>query len=176
MGSIQIEIDAEVYDALKAHSTFEDTPNTVLRRVLGLGSGDNALPERAFSAPDRISARRQKGRRPRAKKIPSTRTRIPAGLLLPQPEYFTPIIEILNENGGQAHKSLVLEHLGARLDDRLTDLDREALQTGEPRWQSRAQFARLRLVKDGLLDGDSARGIWALTAEGRERAVDGTTA
>lgn len=171
---MQIEIDPDVYEALKASSTFEDTPNTVLRRILGLRSPSNARHDEPNSL--RTQGSTHESRRRGAKKTAPKRTRIPAGLLLPQSEYFLPIMKVLEENGGQAPKTSVLERLGTRLNDRFTDLDREALETGEPRWQSRAQFARLRLVKDGLLDGDAPRGIWALTAKGLQRAVDGTTA
>lgn len=47
---LPIEVDEEVYSFLKKYSTFEDTPNSVIRRLLRL-KGNKIIPE---SNEDRI--------------------------------------------------------------------------------------------------------------------------
>ena len=47
-----IEVDNEVYQALEKHVTgFQDTPNTVLRRMLGLSEDAEVLPGKSRLAP-----------------------------------------------------------------------------------------------------------------------------
>lgn len=152
----QIEVDDQVFEAIKeAAEPFVDTPNTVLRRLLGVkgranGSG-RQVAARASSGP-KISKR--KGRRART------------GTLLEQAAYFEPILRFLSENGGRAPTREVLDQVGRILADRLTDVDREPIASGKVRWENRTQFARLELVKMGFLNGDSPRGVWAITERG----------
>jgi restriction endonuclease Mrr len=67
---------------------------------------------------------------------------------------------------GQAHATEITNAVGKRLADRLTELDREKLDSGEVRWRNRVQFTRLRLKERGLLASDSPRGIWKITPAG----------
>ena len=39
---------------------------------------------------------------------------------------------------------------------------------GLPRWRNTAQWARNAMVKEGLLASDSPRGVWEITAEGKQ--------
>ena len=64
----------------------------------------------------------------------------------------------------------VTMRVGELVDDRLTDLDREQLESGAIRWENRVQFARLRLVDRGLLKKGSPRGVWEISDEGRGAA------
>lgn len=160
-----VEIDDEVWEKLKAQAEpFVDTPNTVLRRVLGLpGRG---LPEIQRGAGHRRSSprdetsdeRRERGRRSRA----------PVGSLLPESEYELPILRVLAERGGSAPARDVINVVGKLLADRLTELDREVLPNGGERWQSRVQFTRLRLRERGLIKSGSPRGLWELADAGSE--------
>ena len=85
-----------------------------------------------------------------------------------------PILEVIAQAGGQAPKQVVMEEVGERLGDRLTEADREELDSGGIRWQSRIQFARLRLVDRGLIAKTASRGVWALTSEGAKALEEGT--
>jgi hypothetical protein len=85
-----------------------------------------------------------------------------------------PILEALAEAGGSAPKQAVVKAVGVRIDDRLTDADREELESGGIRWQSRIQFARLRLVDRGLISKDAPRGTWAITPDGIKALEEGT--
>lgn len=169
---ISIQIDADIYDYLKERSTFEDSVSSVLRRELGLsepeqdrGSGEAAKRSNP-----------QRRRRPRARAAASSgqrRHRAAAGTLLPESEYHRPILEAITEAGGRAAKQVVIDEVGKRLSERLTEVDREELDSGGIRWQSRIQFARLRLVDRGLIEKNAPRGTWAITEEGSRALEEG---
>lgn len=55
------------------------------------------------------------------------------------------------------------------LADKLTELDRQPLQSGAVRWENRLGFARLKAIERGHIRSDSRRGIWELTDAGIER-------
>jgi hypothetical protein len=168
---IHVDVDRDVYDYLRSKSTFEDTFSTVLRRELGLEeiSADNG--RKAGVSAEKARKRAPTTRKARGKR--STRPRAAAGTLLPEGEYYRPILEILLENGGRLPKQAVIDELGRRLHDRFTDADQDTLESGGVRWQSRAQFARLRLAERRFIDKNAPRGTWAITEEG-EKAVEET--
>jgi hypothetical protein len=174
---IDVEIEADLYDYLKSKSTFEDTLSSVLRRELGLSATETAADSEPPTRPRRV-VREDEGE-PRAtprrkRRAGARRPRAAAGTLLPESEYFRPILELLDERGGRAPKQVVIEELGRRLDDKLTDADRDELEHGGIRWRNRSQFARLRLIERGLMDRTAPRGIWAITDEGRSALRGGT--
>jgi hypothetical protein len=88
--------------------------------------------------------------------------------LLPESDYWVPILELLDDAGGEARGSRVIDALEAKVEDRLTDADRGVLSMGETRWRNRARFARLRMKERGYISRDSPRGMWEITDEGRE--------
>ena len=164
----QIDIDDEVYTHLEAFGKpFVDTPNSVLRRLLGLDSapsredGRMTAVTKQRSRSSAMSSRASDGhRRPE-------RRRVARGLLLPESQYELPILEALVARGGTALASQVLDDVGQMLADRLTDLDHEVLSSGSIRWRNRAQWARNTLVNQGLLDPQAPWGTWIITAAGR---------
>jgi hypothetical protein len=186
---ISVSVGVDIYEFLKERSTFEDTFNSVLRRELGLpdptlADGDDAnaaVPHRGgHPVTDDKSAReprqpaRGRGRALHGKARSTTKAkRAAAGTLLPESEYHRPILEILAERGGSVPKQVVIEEVGRRLDGRLTVADRDELESGGIRWQSRAQFARLRLAERGLINKHAPRGIWAITPEGTMALEEG---
>jgi hypothetical protein len=89
------------------------------------------------------------------------------GSILPEREYWVPILDILDRVGGSAAASDVIEALGERMKGMLKPRDYETLDMGEIRWRNRARFARLRMTEQGLLSHESHRGIWEMTAAGR---------
>jgi hypothetical protein len=186
--SPNIRIDREVYRALQEGAQpFVDTPNSVLRRLLGLESDlgrpeeENAKEVAAAVAKrtkkekaagtrgmgTRASERTERTRSPRAGK---RGTRAPSDSILPEGEYLMPLLETLAERGGSAPAREVVAEVGRRLRDRLMPMDMESLASGGIRWQNRVQFVRLRLVEEGLIERKSPRGVWALTKAGMARA------
>jgi hypothetical protein len=172
-----IRIDDDVFDELKKHAEpFVDSPNTVLRRILGLGGGVESEggqleievpPAKLTVATDSKGARttRRRGRRTKAVRPP----RAKSGSILHESAYEVPMLEIISEQGGRAAAREVLEELGKRLADQLTEVDHEELGSGDVRWRNRAQFVRLRLVELGDLVKDSPRGMWEISEQGRRR-------
>ena len=171
----EVVVDGEVYEYLKARAEpFVDTPNTVLRRILGLEPPD-AVDDEAAHAGEPVDGRHDEGsgetpaRRVRRESRPRTKwARAPRGALLPGTEYEIPILEALVEAKGSAPTAEVIETVGRKLSDRLTTLDRQPLQSGGLRWRSRIQFVRLRLVERGLVAKGSPPGTWAITEAGRQ--------
>jgi hypothetical protein len=106
---------------------------------------------------------------PAGKRATGTRTRVPKGSLLDERTYEIPILRALEEHGGRAAAREVIDRVGQLVDDQLTPLDREMVETGGIRWQARVQFARLRMKEHGDLKADSPRGVWEITDQGRER-------
>jgi hypothetical protein len=153
----KIEIDEEVWEALSGRAKpFVDTPNSVLRRVFGLP--DDIVQETEAMAPQDGGSNRRRSRR---------------GDLLPETEYFVPILQALSERGGRAPTREVLDAVGEVVRGRLTPRDFERTGNGsEVRWEMRAHFARLRMKERGLLESNSPRGTWAISAHGRRHLAE----
>jgi hypothetical protein len=168
-----IRIDNEVLDKLKEQAEpFVDTPNSVLRRVLGLapGAGSGEIRDGAPAGQPLRQARvaaRTGSSRPRQRR--SRTSRVKAGTTLSDSEFETPILEILREMGGRAPTREVVDALGERLDGRLTEADHEPLSSGDIRWRNRAQFARLSLIEQGDMAKGSPRGVWEISEQGLKR-------
>jgi hypothetical protein len=146
-----IDADDEVFEVIKRHAEpFVDTPNTVLRRLLGI--------DRAGSRPV-----------PTPEKASKESGRAAPGTLLPESEYEVPILRYLDERGGRAPSREVVEAVGDALRGKLTELDKQELKSGDVRWENRTAFVRLRLVERGELVKESPRGTWEISDRGRER-------
>lgn len=169
-----IDLDPDIFDYLKTQAEpFVDTPNTVLRRLLGLQPVDASA-----SNPTAGEARpSQKPTAQRAKKKAASgatrRTRAPSGTLLPEDRYERPLLRALVDAGGQAPYRDVVDAVGRELKESLMAADFENLASGAVRWQSRLQFVRLRLIERGYLDRATPRGIWGVTEAGRTALAEG---
>ncbi len=183
-----IRIGEDTYEQLKTHAEpFVDTPDSVIRRLLGMDDAgqtpdaDSMTGVRQAADAPAAAARGANGGSPSVKRSTENsrgaRTtakkpgRAPRGSLLADDAYELPILQVLIERGGRAGKNEVLDALEPILGERLTELDREPVNSGEIRWRNRAQFARLRLVQRGDMEKDSPRGIWEIAKQGRERVV-----
>ena len=157
-----IEIHEEVYKELfRLASSFEDKPNDVLRRLLGLNKvspqtekGERALEEmmKTIGIKDSSTLQRTRGR----------------GNITPPQDYFVPILEALIELGDRGPTQEVLERVKKKMNDNFTEIDREFLPSGlDLRWRNKANWARLPMIKQGLLKQNSPRGIWEITESGK---------
>ena len=135
-----IRVDDEVWRALQKKALpFEDTPNSVLRRVLKV----NGVRSRKNAAP-----------------------RLPRGQRTRQEDFRQPILRALYEMGGSGKTTEVLDRVKEMIGDKLTDADHATMKRGEIRWRNTAQWERNTMVEDGLLKKNSPRGIWELTEKG----------
>ena|ERR1700677_2979046 len=139
-----IRIDDEVWACLqKKAKAFEDTPNSVLRRVFGI---------------DRANGKR------------SVKNRAARGTVTTQSAFGGPLLRVLYESGGSGKMSEVIDRVGTLMKEQLNDLDRQLLPSGEVRWRNAVQWERNAMVKEGHLKKDSPRGVWELTAKGIKAA------
>ena len=91
------------------------------------------------------------------------------GLKTHESKYYIPILEALVELGGSAETEVVLERVYQKMQGILNEFDLELLPSRrEFRCINTAQWARLRLVKEGFLSSNSPFGIWEITDKGRE--------
>jgi len=138
---LEIEIDVDVWDTLKSVAEpFVDTPNMVLRRLLGIEKSD----------PDKKQVKSKKK-------------------MTPQRDYRPYLIKALKALGGSAKLSDTTDLVGELMQDKLVEKDFEVLaSTGEIRWRNMVAWERYEMVCDGLLKGDSPRGTWELSKKGYE--------
>ncbi len=142
----QIELSDYTYRRLLLFAeSFSDTPESVIERLLDTAERDS----------NSQTAKPKKPSRPAD------------GELLPESDYWLPILEILAEREGRAKGRDVIAALEDRIGSRFTARDRDVLGMGEVRWKNRARFARLRMKELGLVSSESPRGIWEITEEGR---------
>jgi hypothetical protein len=146
-GNHEVTLSGEVMEALAARAEgFGETPDSVLRRVLGVDGGNAA---QVPPAPGKRGGRAS------------------PGSILPEKAYELPILQELVARGGSGHATEVTDAVGERLADKLTEKDREQLDTGDVRWRNRVQFTRLNLKTQKLIADDSPRGLWEITEAGR---------
>ena len=96
--------------------------------------------------------------------------RLANGLRTPESAFVTPILHALNDLGGSATMSQVLEKVASAMKAQLKEVDFQSLKSdpGRPRWNNTAQWARSTMVDDGLLKKNSPRGVWEITAAGKD--------
>jgi len=167
----RIDIDEEVYQALlKLVKSFEDTPNDVLRNLLGLDEADEAQRETEM-----VTKTEEDYTRPVEKMASSLGmeealkpkiTRVRGAT--PRKEYQIPILEALLEMEGKGTPGEVFEIIEEKMKERFNNLDLEILECGDIRWQKAAAWQRYFMVREGLLSPNSPRGIWEITELGRE--------
>lgn len=147
-----IRIDDEVYVWLQEQAKpFEDTPNSVLRRIAGLESSKSELSKKHAFSKEEDDTGVQK---------------------TPQRAYREPLLRILNKHGGEAPRSQVLKELESMLGERFTTHDRRKIKTGAVRWERTAEW-EVKILRDEQLIqpvNPNARGVWALTQKGKDAA------
>jgi len=79
--------------------------------------------------------------------------------------YFGPLLDALRSLGGSGTPDEVAERIA--FDLKLSDeVQNETIASGESRFRNQVRWARLFLVREGLIDS-SKRGVWTLTERGR---------
>lgn len=151
MPRIQISDDTNAR-LLRLARSFDDSADDVICRLLDRLENDDSSTE----PEPRTSARRAS-----------------AGSILPEGEYWLPLLETLEAAGGELPANDAIMGVGDRLRDRFTPGDYESLEQGGVRWKNRTRFARLRMKERGLLDPDAPRGVWRITDEGRSYLSQG---
>jgi hypothetical protein len=155
-----IRISDETWERLKSYARpLEDSAEDVVR--LGLDALDEKHG-RSTSVLRPLSAAKAPTLRPRS-----------SGEKLPQKEFRGPLLDVLREKGGKVPVKQIRELLEPRMAPRLSSADYEQVSSGDPRWWNAVCWERNDLVKEGLLRGDSERGVWELSARARGSAGSG---
>jgi hypothetical protein len=145
-----IRIDDEVYTWLQSQARpFDDTPNSVLRRISGL--------EEAAQTKE---AKNMKPRTPSVRSNHHSQT--------PQKAFRGPLLTVLKEHDGEMHRPRALKELEGKLADRLTDYDKSDINSGTVRWEKSAEWEVRVMREEGILKpvSETPRGVWALTVKG----------
>jgi predicted CopG family antitoxin len=143
-----IRIDDDVYAWLQEQArAFEDTPNTVLRRVAGLDSETAKAFQKRRYVRDSSEGKAAK---------------------TPQGAYRKPVLRALKKLGGKASRSQVFKELEKAMADRFTRADTKRISSGDLRWQKTAEWEVTSMRDEGLLlpVSESGRGNWALSDAG----------
>jgi restriction endonuclease Mrr len=87
--------------------------------------------------------------------------------------FFGPILDALRKLGGSGTPEEVTDTITRDLSIPEKELN-EMLPRGEPRVRNQIRWARLYLVRAGLVDS-SMRGVWSLTQKGKDTQLDAET-
>jgi hypothetical protein len=156
-----IRIEDDVFKGLQQLAKpFVDSPSSVIRQL---------LEERGVLIPQKTSNLTQTHTQ-------NSQTR-PVGTtangLTPQPVYESYLYVVLaKEFNGRGHKRDVTHAVIKRMmkDGHIGPADQELVKTGETKAENTIAWARNALKDRGHISRISPRGIWELTAEGKEVA------
>lgn len=158
-----IQVDDEVFSRLQGLAEpFVDTPNSVLRRMLGL-EVDGAMQVLAKQTAD------GRGGPPPGEDedtMTNSAGAMTAPLMTPQKDFRPMIVELLKETGGGRRMQEVLDEIEERMGSRFQPHDWEPVTTGEIRWRNSARWERMKMADEGLIKKGTAAGWWELTDEG----------
>ena len=146
-------MDDDVYEGLQQlGKAFEDTPNSVIRRLLegeGIFAAERGEPRENGAAP---ASQATKVRRPQER--------------TPQTAFRLPILEALVEMRGRGRVADVLALVERKMKGRLTQWDHTRVKTGVVRWQVYARYERFNMAEEDLVTGP--HGYWEITDKGRD--------
>jgi len=145
-----IRLDSDVFQGLQQLAKpFVDTPSMVIRRLL-----------------------EERGVLHATAKTPRTPRRAPDALT-PQACFEDYLLYVLaHDFDGQGHKRDVTHAIVKRMmkDGFIGAADQELVSTGETKAENTITWARNALKQHGYINRAARRGMWELTAEGREAA------
>jgi hypothetical protein len=145
-----IRVDQDVFEGLQQLAKpFVDSPSMVIRRLLE----DRGVLEKMKDEPKSVRAA------PEA--------------LTPQAIYEKYLLVVLaKEFDGRSHKRDVTHAIVKRMlkDGFIGAADQELVSTGETKAENTITWARNALKQRGYINRAARRGIWELTAEGKEAA------
>ena len=153
-----IRVDQDVFEGLqKLAQPFVDSPSTVIRRMLE----DRGVLQKDAQGTSTAKARIFSKNRPP----------VPADRLTPQSVYENYLlVTLLKEFNSKGHKRDVTHSIVKRMmkDGHIGPADQELVATGETKAENTIAWARNALKDRGYISRISPRGIWELTAEGKD--------
>ncbi|OQX00557.1 MAG: hypothetical protein BWK80_61600 [Desulfobacteraceae bacterium IS3] len=140
-------LEDEVKELLQTYDDLKDLYNTLKAMIKRLEENLKSKPESK----------------------PFTRRRAKKGENTQRKKYFPYILNVLIEMGGSGKPKYVVERVGEKMRNILTEKDREKLQTGTDLiWENNVKWARNDLKESGYLKDDSPYGLWEISESGRK--------
>ena len=97
---------------------------------------------------------------------PNRTPRLRRGAKTPQEEFKEPILKALIELGGEGKTRDVLQRVERLMRAKLLPIDYEKYDDGLEKWDKTAQWTRIELIDEGLMDRNAPRGIWKISELG----------
>ena len=158
-----IRLDDDVFQGLQQLAKpFVDSPSSVIRRL---------LEERGVLTPQKASSPAES----RAREMQDRPAGPTANGLTPQPVYEGYLYVVLaKEFNGRGHKRDITHAVIKRMmkDGHIGPADQELVKTGETKAENTIAWARNALKDRGHISRLSQRGIWELTADGKNAAAN----
>lgn len=91
------------------------------------------------------------------------------GVRTPQERYILPILKAVDEAGGAAKASEVVDRVGKIMEPILKPVDYEPLPSSPDvvRWRNTAAWTRWAMIQEGLLKAETPRGVWEISDKGK---------
>ncbi|MCB7128438.1 MAG: DUF559 domain-containing protein [Candidatus Brocadiales bacterium] len=110
---------------------------------------------------------------PTAPKIPYTVSKRTRGRRrkggLSVKDCYIPLLLTLEKLGGRADTDTTCNMVKRLVEDKIKSSDHDLVGAAQvPKWRNTIQWTRKRLIDDGLLEGNSPRGIWEISEQGRK--------
>lgn len=145
-----VRIDDDVYEALKTIADpFEDTPNTVIRKLM--------IEAGLLEAPKRKPVKK----------------RFHQGRLTPQTTYEQWLLFVMwDQFAGKGHKRDIVEAVRFDMEEAgiLGEADYEKVSSGELKCENTIAWGRKHFVESGLFKPSAQRGVWELSEKGIQAA------
>ena len=142
-----IRISEATYAHLKKHAKpLEDTPDKIVARALN--ALDLAIGKHAATVPP---LHKKNADSPR----------------LAHKELRIPLLVALLDLGGVAAPRAVRHYLEISMAHRFNEGDYARTSEGAPYWWNAVCWVRINLVKERLIKGNSPRGVWEISRQGR---------
>lgn len=155
-----IELSQASFDKLKELAEpLVDTPETVIERLIEnyhANAPSGARGPRAVKGGGMGSVV--------ARIVTRDRRRAKKGEKTPIEDFFDPVLRVLKEAGGKLPANEAIERVGQLMANRLNDVDRAKLPSGEVRWRNTVRWASQRLQQQGKLDKKATWGIWKMAS------------
>jgi hypothetical protein len=168
---LRAEVNLAVKESLARHATATqqgdlDAMEVELERQRNLVNVRNQLQVLQDLWPTLVGKRKPHTAKPPRKRRPR-RKKLKRGQKTPGEAFVIPILQALEEMGGNGRVPTVLDQVGQSMAGCLNEHDLAKLKSGQVRWRNTAQWARLDMKKQGLLASNSPRGTWEVTDQGR---------
>ena len=160
--------DGVLVDAGQMYRFVKDQEFTSPSAAAGLVVGSSVTGPQYLKDADGVPYAKYYPRGCSTLNTPSPKTvRLRKGVAVPRNTYKVALLESLHDLGGIARGREVIEAIHPKIEHLLNDTDQELVSNGTmTRWQNSIQWARYELVKSGLLEKNSERGVWELTEKG----------